>query len=206
MFNQQGFNYTFAFDKANCQQAAKLKKEQKDTTKPLLIRGNLSSVEEKATIFLPEINIDKAECGRCFVQIPVLQANSTDFVAVYQKRNARFLMPGNFFVNEVSLVRNENFGNAVKRWMIPFKTTPIAFSEDGTMIYVDLQIKELDELVLLIFADGIFQFHARADIDETQKGSFVKDVPKEHVLPITHYMSFGEAEKRRVLRFNTPCN
>jgi hypothetical protein len=206
MLDKQGFNYAFVFDEKVCQQVEEVRKKQKDPNAPINLRGKLNSVAgEPANLVFSEVKNEKNECS-CFVQIPVWEATERDFVTFIKNVNVKFLLPPNFLINEFALVDSKEPGAVIRRWKTPFRAVPLSISDDGKILFLPLPEKELSDLALIIFDEGVIQFYARKDIDKDKKGTTLKEFPKDAANPNLSYIQFEAGGIKQTVRFSAPCN
>lgn len=206
LIDKQGFNYAFVFDENTCQSIAAARKKQTDPSAPLNLNANLNSVAgERTSLVLPAEQYDKSECGRCFVYLPVWEAAGTNFVTFIRGISVKFYLPANFYLNEVALVDDSDLTKVVRRWKTPFRATPLSVSDDGKILYVGLPQKELSDLALMIFDEGVVQFYARKDVEPDKKGTLLKDVPKDTANPSLSFINFEKGEIKQTIRFSSPC-
>ncbi len=206
LLQTKGINFDFAFDQSVCQKVLDARQKQKDKTQPVKLNATLKSVDaENAAVSLPDISFEKNECGRCFIQMPVFEFSGKDFITSIQETNIKFFTPSNFIFNEVDLIDNKNPLNIVRKWFTPFRTAPLGISDDLKLLYLELPDKELNELALVIFDNGGFQFYAKSDLDLTAKSAKLTDLPKEMNTPNTAFLSFIIGDKIQTLKYNTSC-
>lgn len=203
---EQGLNYTFLLDESICQKVEQYRKTMKDPTQPVPINGKLNTISgEAASLALPEVKVEKSECGRCAVQIPVLEMTEKDFVAKVQSQNIKFFLPPAFVLNEAALVDNVDLTRIIQRWKVPFRSIPLSISSDGKILYLGLAEPELNDLALMVFSEGVIQFCRKKDIDPQLKGSLLKDFPKDAANPNLAYINFAGGEVKQTVRFLNSC-
>lgn len=206
ILQKKGLNFIFAFDQNVCQQVLDAQQKQKDKSQPVKLNATLNSVDaEVAKIILPDISFDKSECGRCFIQMPLMEFSGKDFITPVEARNIKFHTPSNFLFNEIALVSEKNLSTAIRKWQVPFRTSPVGISDDGKLLYLELPHTELNELTLIIYDNGAIQFYPKKELDLSAKSSELKDISKESVLPNTAFVKFTKGEKSQVLKYNTDC-
>lgn len=206
MLDKQGLNYTFSFDAPFCQKLEQLKNAQKDKTAPFNLRGTLNAVEgEPAHLNLPVVQFDKRDCGICYIQMPILEITGESFITIIQKTNIKFYLPQNFIVNEATLLDGKNMPTVLTRWRIPFRAAPISVSDDGKILYLGFPSVELENLALMIFEEGVFQFCLKTDIDSAKKAELLKDLPKYSVPPNSSLASFIKGNTKQIIKFNSEC-
>lgn len=202
-----GFNYVFGFDTATCQKIEQVKTSQKDKTVPLNLRATFNSVDgEKASVVLPEANFATGECLPCFMQIPVFEVTTTDFVTSVMQRNIKFYFPSNFVVHEIQAVEKQDLTTVIKRWKMPFRTTPLSISDDGNVIYLGFSEPELNDLVLMVFSEGVLMFEAKKDLNSTKKVTMLKDFPSDANNPNLRFINFADENVSHTIRFSVPCS
>lgn len=200
LLTKKGLNYEFEFLPQICNAVAERRKKLKPN-EPNKIGGkfNLQPKEGDATnIFIP--NIESAPCGKCFLTLPVVAADDKEFIALIQNRNTGFLRTDGFSLNEIALIDAKDLNKIIRRWTIPFAATPLGVSADGLRLFLPLPAKNLDELVLIVFENGVIEFVKRADAE-------IKDLPtemKNNAAPFK-FLSFGAAENQRILKFKEKC-
>lgn len=206
LLDKKGFNYVFEFDENTCRTISEARAKSKDPKAPLNLNAKLNSITgEKASLVLPDEHYDKSECGRCFVLLPVWEATEKDFVTFVQNVNVKFFLPANFQINEIDLVDNQNLNTILKRWKIPFRAQPFSISDDAKILYLSLPDKELSDLTLAIYDEGMIQFDSKAESNPEKKGTLLKDFPKDAANPNLTFISFGEGDGKQTLKFTAPC-
>ncbi|MBX7170136.1 MAG: hypothetical protein K1X72_04210 [Pyrinomonadaceae bacterium] len=207
LLQTQGFNFVFGFDAATCQKIEQAKANQQDKSVPLNLRGTFMSVTgEKASLILPEAKFEKAECLPCFMQIPVFEITANDFVTSVMNQNIKLNFPPNFTVHEVQSVDNKDLTTVIKRWKIPFRTTPLSISYDGNVIYLGLNEPELNDLVLMVFSEGVLQFGAKKDLNADLKLKNLKEFPAEENNPNVRFINFSDGKVSFTIKFSSPCS
>lgn len=205
LLQKRGLNFSFAFDVGVCQKIEELRKKQPTPNAPLTLNAKLNSFEGDATnITLPPVRFGK-DAGRCFSLLPLLEIAQNDFVTFIEDRTVKFYKPQNFTFNEVALIDNKTLKTTVRSWKVPFCTTPLSISEDGKMLYLNLPASELDDIILIAYDEGTFQFYPKKDIDLTEKTVPLGNLAKTLNLPNASFIGFGAGEKQRVLKFSTVC-
>ncbi len=201
-----GFNYVFGFDTATCQKIEQVKSNQKDKSAPLNLRGTFNSVDgEKANLILPEANFTKTQCLPCYMQIPVFEVTANDFVTSVMQRNIKFYFPANFVVHEMQSVDNKDLTTVVKRWKVPFRTNPLSISDDGNVIYLGFDETELNDLVLMVFSEGVLMFGAKKDLNSAKKVTMLKDFPTDANNPNLRFINFADENVSHTIKFNVAC-
>lgn len=207
LLQTQGFNFVFGFDAATCQKIEQVKATQTDKSAPLNLKGTFTSVtSEKASLILPEAGFEKTECLPCFMQIPVFEITANDFVTSVMNQNVKLYFPQNFTVHEVQSVDNKDLTTIIKRWKIPSRTTPLSVSYDGNVIYLGLNEPQLNDLVLMVFSEGVLQFGAKKDLSSDIKTNLLKDFPADANNPNLRFINFAYESVNYTLRFSNPCN
>lgn len=206
LLDKQGFNYAFVLDENSCRQIEQTRKNQKDPSVPLNLSAKLSSVAgDKVNLVLPPERYEKAECGRCFIYLPVWEATERDFVTFIQNINVKLYLPGNFVLNEMALVDNKDLTTIIRRWKIPFRAAPLSLSDDGKILFLPLAESQLSDLAIMIFEEGVIQFYPKKDIDADKKGKSLKEFPKDAGNPNLSFVSFESGETKQTVRFTAPC-
>lgn len=207
LLDRQGFNYSFVFDENTCRAIAEARNKRKKSNEPLNLNAKLNSVAGEITsIVLPEERYEKSECGRCSVYLPVWEATEKDFVTFVQNINVKFYLPSNFTVNEIQLVSDKDLKTIVRRWKVPYRIAPLSITDDGKIIYLPLPDKELNDLVLMIYDEGVIQFEAKKEISSDKKGTILKNFPADAANPQASYISFGNSGIKQTLRYSAPCD
>ncbi|CAN5227854.1 hypothetical protein BH20ACI1_BH20ACI1_19720 [soil metagenome] len=206
LMQKKGLNFVFAFEQSVCQKITDAREKQKDKSQPVKLNAALKSVDaEAAKIVLPDVSFDKSECGRCFIQMPLFEFSGKDFVTSIEGRNIKFFTPSNFLFNEVVLVDGQNLSTIIRKWQVPFRTAPVSVSDDGKLLYLELPFSQLNELTLVVYDGGGFQFYAKNELDLTAKSSELKDISKESISPNTAFIKLTKGEKTQILKYNTVC-
>ena len=203
----KGLNFVFSFNSDVCQKVTDAVQKQKDKSIPVRLNAQINSVEgDIASIALPEIKFDSAGCGKCFVRMPMVEFGEKEFVTFIQNRSVRFYTPKNISYEEISLVETKNPSNVIRTWKVPFRAVPpLAISDDGKMIALDLPFEELKEIALLIYDDGTFRLYPKKDLDLTAKSEVLKEIAGQKVSKETSFISFNKGEQKHILKFNNNC-
>jgi len=202
----KGLNFVFLFDAEICQTVTGAIQKQKDKSIPVKLNAKINSVEgDIASISLPEIKFDSGGCGKCYVQMPMVEFSDKEFVTFIQDRSVRFYTPKNIFYEEISLLETKNSSNNIRTWKVPFRSKPLAISDDGKMIALDLPFDELKEIALLIYDDGTFRFYPKKDLDLTAKSEILKEFAGQPGLTESAFISFSKGEQKHILKFNKNC-
>jgi hypothetical protein len=196
-------NYNFELSERNCKALLEIRKTLKPDQKMSTLKGKLNQPQgNPVDIFFPDINFTD-NCG-CYINIPSLNVVETDFVTKIRGVNIKFIRPSNF-KQTVDLVDNTALTKQIRRWYVPFPTTPIGVYQDGTILFLEFPSNEFSELALAIYESGTIQIVSRSDWDLKEKAVQLKDIPRDTVNPNLNFISFGEGEKKRILKFNSPC-
>jgi hypothetical protein len=198
-----GVNYRFELSESNCKALLEVQKKLKPDQKMSALQGKLNQPQGEPTgIIFPDVNFTD-NCG-CYIKIPSLNVVEADFVTKIRGTNIKFIRPNNF-KQTVDLVDNTMLTKQIRRWYIPFPTTPIGVYEDGTILFLEFLDSEFNELALAIYESGTIQIVSRSDWDLKEKPTQLKDFPRDAGNPNLNFISFGEGDKKRVLKFNSPC-
>ncbi len=198
-----GVNYNFELSESNCKALSEVRKKLKPDQKMSALRGKLNQPQgSPVDIIFPDVNFTD-NCG-CYLNIPSLNVVETDFITKINGVNIKFNRPSNF-KQTVDLVDNTVVTRQIRRWYIPFPTTPIGVYEDGTILFLEFPDSEFKELTLAIYESGTIQIVSKSDWDLREKPKQLKDFPRDASNPNLNFISFGEGEKKRVLKFNSPC-
>jgi len=197
---QKGLNYEFELNQSVCSIVAERRKKLKPgATDKIGGKFLLQPKTGDATnIFIP--NIQSSSCGKCFATLPVVAADETEFIALIQNRNTGFLRSNNLILNEVTLVDNKDSGKIIRRWTVPFRSVPLRISADGERLYLPLPSKNFDELVLIVYENGVVEFIPRNAAELNEKPIEAKG----SIAPFKE-LSFGTDEKKRILRYMENC-
>lgn len=202
----KGLNFVFSFNSELCQKVTEAVQKQKDKSNPIRLNAQINSVEgDIASISLPEIKFDSGGCGKCFVRMPLVEFNEKEFVTFIQDRSVRFYTPKNINYEEINLVETQNPLKVIRTWKVPFRSMPLAISDDGKMIVLDLPSSELKEIALLIYDDGTFRFYPKKDLDLSAKSEILKEVPGQTESAKTSFIKFIKGEQQHILKFNKNC-
>lgn len=205
LLEAKGLNFTIAFDSATCQKIEKAKNNRKNPDAPLNLRTAIKSISgEAASLALPEPIFGQAECFSCYIYLPILQITDSDFVTIIDNKNVGFFLPANFAFNEVKLV-DEDLVTVKRKWRIPTKLKPISISDDGKLLYLEFSEPELNDLVLLSFSEGVYQFDLRKNLDSRINSEILKIVPKNAETPNFSFIKFTKEGKWQTLKFPTYC-
>jgi hypothetical protein len=198
-----GVNYHFELSESNCKALFEVKKKLKPDQKMSALQGKLNQPEgNPVDIIFPDVNFTD-NCG-CYINIPSLNVVEADFVTKIRGVNIKFIRSSNF-KNTVDLVDNAALTKQIRRWYIPFPTIPIGVYEDGTILFLDFPDSEFKELALAIYESGTIQIVSKSDWDLKEKPTQLKDFPRDASNSKLNFISFGNGEKKRVLKFNSPC-
>lgn len=206
LLEKQGLNFVVGLDPATCQKIEQLKKSQKTPGAPLNLRATLKSpLGESATLSLPEANFSKSECFPCFMNLAFLEITDKDFVTVVEGSNLKFFLPANFLVSEASLVDEKDFTTVKKKWRMPIGTVPISVSDDGNILYLGFEEPELKDLTLAAFGEGVYQFHAKKDLDAAKKSAAMEKPQSVTAAPNISFIKFESAEMKQIVKAPTKC-
>lgn len=208
LLEKKGMPFVFAFDAATCLKIEQAKKARKDQNAPLNLRTALKSVAgEAASLLLPEPGFDRSECAPCYVALPILELTDKDFITLVEGANIKFHLPANFKASEAALVDEKDLKIVATKWKLPFRTVPLSISDKGDIVYVGFSEAELSDLVLLVYADGNFQFDARKNLDASKKGALLKEHPKDAANPQLAYIRFtsDDGGGSQTIRFSARC-
>lgn len=206
LLQKQGLNFSFALDADLCQKVLELGKKQKNPNSPVTLNAKLNSFEGEATgVVLPPIKFGKDASGKCSSLLSLLEITPTDFVTFIENRTVKFYKPQNFNFNQVNLVENKTYRTNIRTWRVPFCTTPLSVSADGKLLFLSLPGENLSEMVLILYDDGTMQFYPKKDIDSSEKGVNLDNLPKTLNLPDSSFIGFGSGEKQRVLKYSNVC-
>ena len=205
--SKSGFNYEFGLAPKICKiiadKKAKAKPEQNNAVG---ITAKFNQEQgEPVTVKFSDVVTEIDGCGACALEVPLVAITDKDFVTIVLGRNIKFQLPPDIVLEKVDMVDNENLKAVVRSWQIPFQTTPIGVSKDGTVLIVDLPIKELTELALQIFDNGVIQLAAKKDLNLIEKPILLKDFPKDPNNAYLSYITFGAGASKKTLKFSAPC-
>ena len=205
LLEKQGLNFVVGLDPATCQKIEQLKKAQKKPG-PLNLRATLKSpLGDAATLSLPEAEFSKSECFSCFMNLAFLEITDKEFVTVVEGSNLKFFLPANFLVNEASLVDEKDFTTIKKKWRMPIGAAPISVSDDGNILYLGFEEPELKDLTLAAFGEGVYQFHAKKDLDAGKKSAAMEKPQNVTVAPNVSFIKFESAETKQIVKAPTKC-
>lgn len=206
LLEKQGLNFVVGLDPATCQKIEQLKKAQKTPGAPLNLRATLKSpLGESATLSLPEAEFSKNECFSCFMNLAFLEITDKDFVTVVEGSNLKFFLPGNFLVSEAALVDEKDLTTVKKKWRMPLGATPISVSDDGNILYLGFEDPELKDLTLAAFGEGVYQFHAKKDLDAKKKRSQIEKPQNITVAPNISFIKFESTGKKQTIKAPVKC-
>lgn len=207
LLEKQGMNFVVAFDAATCQKISQAIASIKDKAAPLNLRTALKSpLGENASLLLPEVSFAKSECVPCFIKLPILETNQTEFVTIVEGKNIKFFLPSNFILNEAFLVDEKDLSKIKTRWKIPFRTAPLSVSDSGNILFLGFDQPELNDLVLMAYAnEGVYQFAPKSDLDADKKAASLKDFPKDAANPNLGFIKFTSGEINQVVKFSKAC-
>lgn len=206
LLEKQGLNFVVGLDPATCQKIEQLKKAQKQDA-PLNLRATLKSpLGESATLSLPEAEFSKSECFSCFMNLSFMEITDKDFVTSVEGSNLKFFLPGNFLVNEAALIDEKDLMTVKKKWRMPIGAAPISVSNDGNILYLGFDEPELKDLTLAAFGEGVYQFHARKDLDAGKKQTLMDKPQNISGSPNVSFIKFESAEMKQIVRTPTKCS
>lgn len=203
IISNSGVNYQFELSENNCKTFSENQQKLKLNQKMPAFQEKFNQPQgEPITVLLPQVNFIN-NCG-CYLNIPSLNVIETEFVTKIRDQNIKFIRPSNF-KHTVELVDNTEFTKTIRRWFIPFPTTPAGIYEDGTILFLELQNNELTDLAFAIYENGTIQIVSKKDWDLTEKSTPFKVFSPNTGNLNLNFISFGEGIKKRVLKFNSPC-
>ncbi|MGI8670424.1 MAG: hypothetical protein ACR2J3_11380 [Aridibacter sp.] len=207
IIDKTGVNYRFEMDKKTCELVDKeFEKSKNKNLNQLYLKGAfVPEIGDETVLNFPISKQNKGACGECLINLPLASATKNYFMLILQKNLLNFNIPKGFTYKKVSLVDNQNLSEIKNFWIIPFQTTPIAVSNDGTILYTNIDYQGLDELAYQIFSNGVIQFIAKEKIDLKEKTEYLKDFPEDKNVNNLTYMSFGSGKGKRTLKFSAPC-
>ena len=201
ILQKDGINSMISFDAATCEKIKKVRDERKDPNAPMRLNATLKSVEaEAAALALPEPQFASDDCGGCYIEIPVLQITPTDFITRFGGQNIKFVLPANFTVNHVDLLDPKSPAS-VKRFLVPFRATPIGVTFDQNVIYLGFDEPELHDLSLLVFDQGTFEIGIRKEAEEGGTGKIIDDPAN----PLTKQVKFDRWKNSYLIGYKAPC-
>lgn len=207
IIDTSGISYSFGINSKICDLVDKeFDKSKNRKLDQLFLNGDFIPQEgDKTTLKFPIGRDSKNPCGECSINLPLASATETYFMLILQKQLINFRVPTEFNYKKVSLVDNRNLSAVKNTWVIPFQTTPIAVSADGTILYTNLSYKDLDELAYQIFSNGIIQFTSKEKLDLKEETKYLENAPKDSIDNNLTYLSFGKGEQQRIIKFSAPC-
>lgn len=182
LFQTSGISFKIYFDAANCKKIREFKQSQKDPNAPVKLGAQFQSVgADKASLALPQPILTTADCGDCYIELPILEITDSDFVTPIQGHNIKFQLPPNFAVNKAFLLDSKDQSKISKTWRIPYRTMPIGVSYDQSVLYVGFENPELRALSVAVFDSGAFEITTRVEAENGGLGTPVKtDKPFEN--------------------------
>lgn len=200
--NRSGLPFTFVLDDRVCESVAKALASQKDKNASKNLRTNLASDGGQSTeLILPPAEFSNNQCAKCTLTIPVFEVTDTHFIAPLRGINIKFVRPQGLDFSTYYLVKESNLSEITSKWRMPFRSTPIAASYDGGVVYIGLDDPDLKDIVLMVFSEGVFQFTTRKDAEAIGKGILLEQ-PKEQN---TSFLKFKNHDVTQVIRYNEPC-
>lgn len=201
LLDKQGMNFSLFLDEETCARVREVKQKQKDPTIPVRLGGSLKSVDgERTQLALPAPRFGSADCGGCYLDIPLLQITRSDFITVLLGRNIRFELPSNFTAVPAVLLDEKDMRTRKRTWYLPERLVPIGISNDENVLYVAFNEQELKDLSLAIFTEGTFQVATRAEADEGGKGENFQTAPG------MNHIKFVRWGKTYVVGYSAPCS
>jgi len=203
VLEKSGVSFGFYFDAATCEKIRKVKREQKDPNTPLTLGAKLKSVDaDGASLSLPAPILTTAQCGDCYVEMPVLEITANDFVTVVGGHNIKFHLPSNFFVNEARLLDPADSSKVKRSWRIPFRGIPLGVTFDENVLYLGFNEPDLDQLSLAVFGEGVFQIATREEAEAGGKGAISEANPAD---PSVNVVRFDRWKNKYLVAYKPPC-
>ncbi len=203
LLEKNGINFVITVDRVTCE---KLKDRKGKSTSPLALGASLRSVgADKAALSLPAPHLVSAECGGCYVELPLVQITEVDIVTVLMGQNIKFMLPDGIQTNEVALFDPKDQAKVKTRWKIPFRATPIGITYDGNVVYLGFEEPELSELALAAFSEGVFQITTRVEAEDGGKGQTVETPLAKRKDAFDQMVRFDRWKNTYLIGFKKSC-
>ncbi|MBK8467188.1 MAG: hypothetical protein IPL32_15325 [Chloracidobacterium sp.] len=206
LLEKNGIGFVISFDAATCEKIKNLKDQQKDPNVPIKLGATLKSVDaEGASLVLPEPHITAAECGGCYIELPILEITDKAFVTVVEGRNIKFQLPSNFYSNEAVLLDSKDKTTIKRKWRIPFRSIPIGVSYDENVLYLGFDDSELSQLSLSVFGEGVLQITTREEAENGGKGKIIEAPSSSATTSPNQVIRFDRWKNIYLVSIKKPC-
>ena len=202
---RMGFNYDFDLcDFLRTHEHAEIASNSLPTAGTYLLP--LTQTNGQRIRFQAEFNEDVgALCGECFFEIPALRVTSSEMLVVSEGRHYLLKRPSGFQLDEMNLV-DSTMRRVLRAWHVPYGTTPVGVSADGTKLYLDTGYDEenINKLVLEISESGSLHFRARNRVN-LGTGRDIERHPTDPNNAYLSFMRFRVGGKNYIIRYSAPC-
>lgn len=203
LLEEKGFNYQF--DVCEVIGSARLQRLSARPSSTITYSHLMEQTDgQKITLTFTSADPGNAPCGECFSSIPSLQVNKHNMLVVSKGRRYQMKRPALFGLDEAELV-DATMKKVLRTWQLPYQTTPIGISADGTKLYLDFYNEELDVLIIELSEDGRIQFKARRDVELQREGEQIEGHPTDPKNDYLSFMRFHVGGKKYIVKFSYPC-
>jgi len=115
-------------------------------------------------------------CGYFYTQFPVSQITDKQLTVIsdgkpYVIKRSKEIA----FSQEHVLIDNQTMKKEIRKWQVPFETSPFGISQDGSKLYIE--IEDEVELLLEISENGSIQFVPQDNPNIISNGKDLRDQP-----------------------------
>ena len=207
LVESKGINYSFALDHKICDLVdGEFAKKTNAGLNELFLRGSFALEKGNATILKFRIlRKNRGPCGRCLVKLPLAVATNQYFMLILKGQMINFRNPKGFEIDQVDLLDKNDSSKIKHSWRVPFRSKPIGISWEGTILYVEIKDKNLNQLALEVFSNGVIRFVAKNTLDLKETGATVQYKGNDNLEKKLSYLSFGKGKERQTIRYSAPC-
>ncbi len=203
LFQLNGMAFRIYLDADTCSKIREVKQKQKDPNAPVKLGVQLQSIgADRAPLTLPQPVLTSAECGDCYIALPILEFTSADFITKIMGHNIKFQRPANFNAEKIYLLDNTDTSKLVKSWNVPFRGVPIGVSHDTAVLYLGFADPQLSMLAIAVFDSGEFEITTRAEAEDGGLGVADKSTTNE---PRRKVIRFDRWKEKYLVSYLPPC-
>lgn len=162
----------------------------------------------KKTFNLTAPGFDSCCCGYYYASFPVSQITDKQLTVIsngkpYVIKRTKEIA----FSQEHLLVDNQTMKKTIRKWQVPFETSPYGISQDGSKLYIE----DESELLLEISETGLIQFVAKDSSNIITGGKDLREQPATKVGEAIFksgedgFMKFTSGSKSFIVVFQYVC-